>query len=261
MAVNLAAGMPIEELACTSHKVNAAYDGPALATVKLDAAEKNGGNRDYILRYRLAGERSSRGSSSTRARRRTSSCSWSSRPKRVTKAQIPGREYIFIVDVSGSMYGFPLDISKKLMKNLLGGLRPTDRFNVLFFSGGNWLMAEESLPATPENVRKALDLIDRQKGGGGTELLARAAARAEAAEGRGLLADRGHRDRRLRAGRGRGLRPDPQQPRQRQHVRLRHRLQRQPSPHRGHGARGHGRAVRHHESRTRRPPRRSGSGR
>ena len=45
-------------------------------------------------------------------------------PKRVTLAQIPGREYIFIVDVSGSMYGFPLEISKKLLKDLIGNLRP-----------------------------------------------------------------------------------------------------------------------------------------
>jgi hypothetical protein len=84
---------------------------------------------------------------------------------------IPGREYIFIVDVSGSMHGFPLEISKKLMANLIGNLRPTDRFNVLLFSGGSSVMAEESLPATQDNIARAILLIDRQRGGGGTELL------------------------------------------------------------------------------------------
>jgi len=92
-------------------------------------------------------------------------------PKRVAPEQIPGREYIFIVDVSGSMFGFPLEISKKLLNNLIGNLRPTDKFNVLLFSGGSSIMAEESLPATSENIQRALSLIDRQKGGGGTELL------------------------------------------------------------------------------------------
>ena len=92
-------------------------------------------------------------------------------PRRVTSAEIPGREYIFIVDVSGSMHGFPLEISKKLLADLIGSLRPTDRFNVLLFSGGSSVMAEESLPATPENLNRAIDLIDRQRGGGGTELL------------------------------------------------------------------------------------------
>ena len=89
----------------------------------------------------------------------------------MTEQQIPRREYIFIVDVSGSMHGFPIDISKKLLQDLLGHLRPTDRFNVLLFSGGSALLANTSLPAIPANVTTALDLINRQQGGGGTELL------------------------------------------------------------------------------------------
>jgi Ca-activated chloride channel family protein len=69
------------------------------------------------------------------------------------------------------MHGFPLEISKKLLNDLIGNLLPTDRFNVLLFSGGSSVMAEESLPATPENIQKAIHLIERQRGGGGTELL------------------------------------------------------------------------------------------
>ncbi|HEX3007409.1 MAG TPA: hypothetical protein VHO90_07315, partial [Bacteroidales bacterium] len=38
-------------------------------------------------------------------------------PRRVTPQQIPPREYVFIVDVSGSMNGFPIDISKALMRD------------------------------------------------------------------------------------------------------------------------------------------------
>ena len=33
---------------------------------------------------------------------------------------------MFLLDVSGSMHGFPLDTAKALMRNLLGELRPTD---------------------------------------------------------------------------------------------------------------------------------------
>ena len=69
-------------------------------------------------------------------------------PKRVAPEQITPREYIFIVDVSGSMNGFPIDISKELLKDLIGGLRPSDKFNVLLFAGSSDVMAEKSLPAT-----------------------------------------------------------------------------------------------------------------
>ena len=84
---------------------------------------------------------------------------------------IPPREYIFIVDVSGSMHGFPLNISKKLLKDLIGNLRSTDRFNVLLFAGGSSIMSKQSLPATPKNITHAINMIERQRGGGGTRLL------------------------------------------------------------------------------------------
>ena len=169
--VNLAAGMSIGELTSTSHKVNVAYDGPATAKIALDKSEKSGGNRDYILRYRLAGNKVQSGLLTFQGEKENFFLLMLQPPKQVALRQIPGREYIFIVDVSGSMHGFPLEISKKLLKDLIGNLRSTDRFNVLLFSGGSTLMSPESLPATQDNINRAIHVIDRQQGGGGTELL------------------------------------------------------------------------------------------
>ena len=90
----------------------------------------------------------------------------------VTTAQVPPREYVFVVDVSGSMHGFPLDTAQELLRNLIGGLRPDDTFNVLFFSGGSNLWAPRSLPATDANVESALRMLGGRRGGGGTRLLA-----------------------------------------------------------------------------------------
>ena len=171
ITVDISAGLPIRELACPSHKVNTAYGSPSAVKVSLDASETRGGNRDYILRYRLDGDRIQSGLLLFEGKRENFFLLMMQPPKRIAEADIPGREYIFIVDVSGSMHGFPLEISKKLMANLIGNLRPTDRFNVLLFSGGSSVMAEESLPATQENIARAIQLIDRQRGGGGTELL------------------------------------------------------------------------------------------
>ena len=169
VAIN--AGMAIKDLTCSSHKVSAAYESASLAKVSLDKAEVNSGNRDYILRYRLDGDKIQTGLLLTQGEKENFFVLMMQPPKKVTSANIPGREYIFIVDVSGSMHGFPLEISKKLMSNLIGNLRPTDRFNVLLFSGGSNMMAEESLPAISANIQKAIYMIERQQGGGGTELL------------------------------------------------------------------------------------------
>ncbi len=171
IAVNIAAGLPVRDIYCASHKVDIAYDGPAIAAIRLDNSEKKGGNRDYILRYRLEGEKIESGLLLYKGESENFFLLMMQPPKHITLADIPKREYIFIVDVSGSMYGYPLEISKKLLKDLIGKLRPADVFNVLLFSGGSSLMSERSLPATPENINKALAMIDNQKGGGGTELL------------------------------------------------------------------------------------------
>jgi len=172
LTANLNAGVPIQEVTCSSHKVNVSYNGASCATVKLDAAEKSGGNRDYILRYRLAGGQIAAGMLTYQDREENFFLLMLQPPKRVTVEQIPPREYIFIVDISGSMHGFPLDISKELLRHLIGSLRPQDKFNVLLFAGSSSALSEtESLPATAANLKRAIEVIDNQRGSGGTELI------------------------------------------------------------------------------------------
>jgi Ca-activated chloride channel family protein len=171
LKVKLASGIPLKEISSSSHTVDISYSGPSRAAVRLSPKDKAGGNRDFILTYRLAGGAVESGLLLSRGKTENFFLLMMEPPKRVRSEQIPPREYIFIVDVSGSMHGFPLEISKKLLRDLIGGLRPSDRFNVLLFAGGSSLMAEQSLPATRDNLTRALDVIDRQQGGGGTELL------------------------------------------------------------------------------------------
>ncbi len=171
IAVDLSAGMPIQEMACTSHNVDIDYRDKSRATVKLASAETAGGNRDFILKYRLTGDAVQSGLLLFKGEEENFFLLMMQPPKRVSQSAVPPREYVFIVDVSGSMNGFPLDITKKLMQNLLGGLRPTDSFNVMLFAGGSKLLGEKSLPATPENIQQAVRFVNDQQGGGGTELL------------------------------------------------------------------------------------------
>lgn len=167
----LSAGMPIQNVVCNTHKVNIEHEGIETAQIRLDAAETKGGNRDFILNYQLAGGKIQSGLLLYEHEDENFFLLTVQPPKRVLGNDIPPREYIFIVDVSGSMGGFPLDISKKLLRNLIANLRPTDKFNVLLFSGSSRFLAEESLYATHDNLNKAIDVIDNQRGGGGTRLL------------------------------------------------------------------------------------------
>ena len=171
MKMDLAAGLPIQDISCATHKVDIRYQGSNFASIKLDSSEEFGGNRDFILKYRLAGGKIETGLLLFKGKKENFFLLMLQPPERVKEDQIPPREYMFIVDVSGSMNGFPLNISKKLLKDLIGNLRPSDRFNVLLFAGGSTVMSEKSLPATRQNINHAINVIDRQRGGGGTRLL------------------------------------------------------------------------------------------
>jgi Ca-activated chloride channel family protein len=73
--------------------------------------------------------------------------------------QMPAREYFLIVDMSGSMVGFPLDTAKELMIRLLRNLKSMDRFNILFFAGGSAVLPPQPLAATPENIALAQAML------------------------------------------------------------------------------------------------------
>jgi Ca-activated chloride channel family protein len=171
ISVNLAAGLPIQKVTCPSHRIDLQYLSPDTASLSLHPSEGNGGNRDFILKYRLAGGKIETGMLLSDGKDEKFFLLMVQPPKRVLETQIPPREYIFIVDVSGSMRGFPLDISKNLLKDLIGNLRPTDRFNVLLFAGGSSVLSGKSLAASQNNIQHAIRMIERQRGGGGTRLL------------------------------------------------------------------------------------------
>ncbi len=169
--VNLNAGMPVSDLRCVSHATDVTWSGRDQASIALNASEKKGGNRDFILEYRLRGDQMQSGLLLHEGETGNYFLAMIQPPRRVKPEMVPLREYIFIVDVSGSMSGFPLEVSKGLLRDLIGGLGPMDRFNVILFASSDSYLAEHSVPGTPAHIQEALDLIDRQRGGGGTQLL------------------------------------------------------------------------------------------
>lgn len=170
--VTLSAGLPIQQLSCTSHDVHVGWDGESVAKVSLVDPSEFGGDRDYILSYRLTGGEIETGLLLHKGQDENFFLLMVQPPEHVRPKDIPPREYIFVLDVSGSMNGFPLDTAKELIRNLIGRLRRTDRFNVVLFAGGSRVLAPSSVFATEENLAEAIRVIEREQGGGGTELRA-----------------------------------------------------------------------------------------
>ncbi len=169
--IGLNSGVAIKDLRCPSHLVSIDYKSKKRAEIRLDPMDYSGGNRDFILEYRLAGDKIETGALLFKGEKENFFLAMVQPPARISPEMLPPREYVFIVDVSGSMNGFPIETSKKLLHDLIGGLRPSDRFNVILFAGGSSLYSNESVAANSYNISNALRFIDNETGGGGTELL------------------------------------------------------------------------------------------
>lgn len=173
IAAHIRTGIPLDAVWVPSHKV-VVQKSRDTAEIKLAPEETRAGNKDFILRYTLQGEQIQSGLllyPGTEGKDENYFLLMLQPPKKVTTKQVPPREYCFIVDVSGSMYGFPLEVSKTLIKGIIQNLRRADYFNIVFFAGGSQVLSQHPLAATAENKAKALAMLQGQQGGGGTRLL------------------------------------------------------------------------------------------
>ncbi len=171
LKVALHSGIPIDKLASPSHDVDIKYNSKTKAHITIKD-EKAAGNKDFVLRYALAGNKIQSGLLLYPGQEENFFLLMLEPPARVAPKMVVPREYLFIVDVSGSMHGFPLDTAKALMQDVITNLKPQDFMNVLLFAGGSAVLSETgSLAATEGNKQKALTFIKSRQGGGGTEIL------------------------------------------------------------------------------------------
>ena len=170
MDLTINSGIPIAKVTCPSHKTGIEFTGKQSASLTI-LKDSKAGTKDVVVQYSLAGDSIEEGLLLYKGKTENFFLMMMEPPKKVTRKEIVPREYIFVLDVSGSMHGFPLDTAKKLLSDLFAQMNSHDYFNILFFSGGNFVLAGKSLPATPANKKKGLDAISRQRGGGGTELV------------------------------------------------------------------------------------------
>jgi Ca-activated chloride channel family protein len=128
LAGQLSTGVPIQEVASTSHQIVVHQAGQGRADFSI-ADSQIANNRDFILRYRLAGQQIASGLLLYQGAEENFFLLMAQPPRALDAGDILPREYIFVLDVSGSMNGFPLDTAKALMRELAG-----KGYAILFYS-------------------------------------------------------------------------------------------------------------------------------
>jgi Ca-activated chloride channel family protein len=80
------------------------------------------------------------------------------------------KDLVFLLDASGSMSGTPEQIGKRAVTFCIERLQPGDRFNLLILGTRTKKMAETLLPATAQNVQRAVEFLNATEPKGGTDL-------------------------------------------------------------------------------------------
>lgn len=81
------------------------------------------------------------------------------------------KEYLFLVDVSGSMCGEKIEETKHAVIECLKQLDNGDKFNIIPFEFSFEAMSINSLEYNEENLKKAISYVKSIGAGGGTEIL------------------------------------------------------------------------------------------
>jgi len=100
-----------------------------------------------------------------------------------------GRDWVFVLDISGSMRGKYATLSEG-MQRALKKLRPEDRFRILLFNNGTRELTPGFVAATPDQVRHFSDAVAQVSPDGGTNLyggLSRALGALDADRTSGLV--------------------------------------------------------------------------
>jgi Ca-activated chloride channel family protein len=170
MEINLAAGVPVGDVESTSHKIFADRTGADSYHIKL-ANEAVLPNKDFILKYKVAGP----GINDAVLAHSDKSGGYFTLilqpPNRPPEKTLVPRQLIFVLDTSGSMWGFPIEMAKKTIQRALDNLRKDETFNLITFSGDTKILFPEPVPATPENVAQAKRVLAGAYGSGGTEMM------------------------------------------------------------------------------------------
>src|SRR5258706_3450203 len=127
LRLEINAGVEIEETVCRTHAVAREVDGSERQVILL-ARKDRLPTRDFVLRYRGAGDRLKSSLVTSRDERGGFFTLMLSPPRNLEALPRAALEMVFVLDCSGSMEGRPLEQAKTAIRSALHRLQPDDTF-------------------------------------------------------------------------------------------------------------------------------------
>ena len=170
LSVDIDAGVRIEELTCKSHEFTRTDTDAERVTIALDEDDRIP-NRDFVMRYRVAGKKIKTNLLTHRDERGGYFTLMLYPPADLKSLSRRPMEMIFVLDCSGSMSGEPIAQAKRAIRKGLAHLEEDDTFQVIQFSNNASQLGPAPIPATRDNVKRGDQYVKALDSGGGTMMI------------------------------------------------------------------------------------------
>ncbi|MEQ8386914.1 MAG: VIT domain-containing protein [Coleofasciculus sp. A1-SPW-01] len=169
VTVEINAGVPIQDVRSPSHQIRTQRRGETVQ-VQL-GGEDTIPNKDLILRYQVAGDRTQATILSQADEQGGHFVLYLIPALDYRPDEIVPKDVVFLMDTSGSQRGEPLQKSQELMRRFINGLNPDDTFTIIDFANTTTQLSPQPLANTAPNRTQALNYINGLQANGGTELM------------------------------------------------------------------------------------------
>ncbi len=170
LKLDISAGVEIEELVCRSHVIQEGKTSAEHVTVSI-APSDSIPNKDFVLRYRVAGQRIKSNLITHRDERGGFFTLMIYPPQDLKELSRAPMEMVFVLDCSGSMSGQPIAQAKTAIERALKHLESDDSFQIINFSEKASALGPKPVEATPENIRRGLAYLKKLNSDGGTMMI------------------------------------------------------------------------------------------
>ena len=170
LAITIDAGTPIHEIRCQSHAVEKIMISPQKAEITL-ARRDTVPNKDFVLRYKVAGEETTSALLTHADQRGTFFTLMLYPPESLSFVKRTPMEMVFVLDCSGSMNGRPIAQAREAVGRALRHLQPADTFQIIRFSNDASQLGGTPLAANKSNIDRGLRYLHSLRADGGTMMI------------------------------------------------------------------------------------------
>ncbi len=169
ISIALSSKQPLKTIYSPTHSVEVVRNSPTSASVSLEGTKKDF-SQNFALYYSAGNEKISVDMIPYRISGEDGYFLLLLSPGSLIEQEVEAKNFLFILDTSGSMSGEKIQQAKGGLRFILEHLNPRDRFNLIAFSSGVRTLFDSLQRVNEETLTQARQFVDQVEAVGGTNI-------------------------------------------------------------------------------------------